>query len=58
MTQPIEFRTRANRRRWQEERVWIGKLPLADRLSYNRDGKRREFLPVRPIWGTQCLKQH
>ena len=44
------FRTRANRRQWIAERLWARKLPLQDRLSLLRDGEKREFLPVRPIW--------
>ena len=48
---PIQFRTRGNRRRWQEERIWARKLSLRHRLMLNRDGSKREFLPIRPIWG-------
>ncbi len=48
---PLHLRTRGNRRRWQEERVWARKLPLKFRLMLIRDGQRREFLPIRPIWG-------
>lgn len=47
----LQFRTRANRRKWQEERMWARKLSLRWRLMLNRDGKKREFLPIRPIWG-------
>ena len=36
-------------------RHWLRRLCLRDRLAYNRDGRRREFLPVRPIWG---VKRH
>lgn len=48
---PIHLQTKANRARWQEERVWANKLALRDRMELKRDSTRREFLPVKPIWG-------
>ena len=39
--------TRANRVRAQEEWVYWRKAALADRLAYNRSGRRRAFLPLR-----------
>lgn len=47
----IHPRTRANRQRWQEELVWARKLSLRNRLALLREGQRKQFLPVHPIWG-------
>lgn len=51
MAMPMHLRTPANRKRWQEELVWFRKLCLRDRLACMRDGRKREFLPIRAIWG-------
>jgi hypothetical protein len=47
---PLHIGTRANRRRWQQDRLWFRQLPLSARLAFMRIGAKREFLPVRPIW--------
>jgi len=38
------------------ERTWLRKAPLRTRLFLRRD-VRREFLPVRPIWGLRRGKK-
>ena len=48
---PAYLPTRANRLHWLKELRWLSKLPLQKRLELRRQGARREFLPVRPIWG-------
>lgn len=44
-----------SQRRAALDRMWFRRLPVAVRLMSRRLRRRREFLPVRPIWGVWRL---
>jgi hypothetical protein len=47
---PIHLRTRANKREWLSDRLWVRKLGLRDRLVLVREGAKRDVLPHTPVW--------